>query len=78
MVTLNNLPRDISDQNPIILSTQAPIPKNHISFKFELTWLQHQDFIPLVKEIWEKQCFGLSTLDRIQAKLKRIKQFFKG
>ena len=78
MVTLLKLSRDISDHNSIILSTLADSPKKHISFRFELAWLRHQDFIPLVKEIWERQCFGLSALDRIQAKIKKVKQFVKG
>jgi len=78
MVTLHKLSRDISDHNSIILSTLADSTKKHISFRFELAWLRHQDFIPLVKEIWERQCFGLSALDRIQAKIKKVKQFLKG
>jgi len=78
LVTLHKLPRDISDQNPIILSTLADSPKKHISFRFELAWLRHQDFIPLVKDIWDRQCFGLSALDRIQVKIKKVKQFLKG
>jgi hypothetical protein len=31
-----------------------------------------------VKQIWEKPCRALSTLDKIQQKLKMIKQYFKG
>ena len=72
------LPREWSDHNPLILSTQTSVPLNKLSFRFELAWLKDQDFIPLVKEIWNKPCFAHSALDRIQSKLKRFKQFFKG
>jgi hypothetical protein len=49
-----------------------------IRFRFELSWLKHADFIPLVREIWDKHCHADTTFDRIQIKLKRFKKFFKG
>jgi len=41
--------------------------------------IKHPDFLAKVSEIWNKPCFALTALDRIQIKkLKRFKQFFKG
>ena len=67
------LQREVSDHNPLILSTQVNTPLRKLSFKFELAWLKEHDFIPTVKEIWERPCFAKTPLDRIQAKLKRFK-----
>ena len=41
-------------------------------------WLKDPDFFPLVHKIWNKPCHGDIAFDRIQIKLKRFKQFFKG
>jgi len=50
----------------------------NLSFRFELSWLKDRNFRPLVEEIWSQPCYAETAFDRIQAKLKRVKQFFKG
>lgn len=40
--------------------------------------MKHPDFIPLVQNLWNKPCYAESALDRIQLKLKKFKQYFKG
>lgn len=77
-VIVNKLPREVSDHNPLILHTDLSQPLNHLSFKFELAWLIQADFEDLVKNIWEKPCHAETAFDRIQIKLKRFKQYFKG
>ena len=77
-VFVYKLPREVSDHNPLILSTQTSPPPKKIPFRFELTWLKDQNFTPVVKSIWDKPCHAHTALDRIQIKLKRFKQFFKG
>ena len=72
------LPRELSDHNPLILSTQRAVQHRKLSFKFELAWLKDPNFLPLVKSIWDKPCHTTTALDRMQSKLKRFKQFFKG
>jgi len=49
-----------------------------ISFKFEISWLKDHDFKPLVAQIWNKHSHASSALERIQKKLKLVKQYFKG
>jgi len=39
---------------------------------------KHPDFLDKVKEVWDKPCYATSACDRIQAKMKRFKQYFKG
>jgi hypothetical protein len=78
LATVSKLPGEVSDHNPLILSVGIDRPRKKIEFKFELSWLKHQEFIPKVKEILEKPCRAVSALDRIQQKLKMFKQHFKG
>lgn len=49
-----------------------------IQFRFDLNWLKNQDFFTLVQKIWIKPCRAKSAVDKIQQKLKLLKQFFKG
>jgi len=77
-VFLHKLPRDLSDHTPLILSSDTNQPLRNLSFKLETSWIKHPDFLDKVREIWQKSCFAMSTPDRIQAKLKRFKQIFKG
>jgi hypothetical protein len=72
------LPREVSDHNPLILFSEACPVQRHIQFKFELSWLSNPDFIPTVKTIWSKSCRAKTTFDKIQQKLKMLKQYFKG
>ena len=50
-VFVYKLPRELSDHNPLILDTQTYVPMRKISFRFELSWLKDQNFIPLVDNI---------------------------
>ena len=72
------LPREVSDHSPLIFTTFQQQPLNGLSFKFELSWLKDPNFLTLVHDIWAKPCHAYCAFDRIQAKLKRFKQFFKG
>lgn len=75
---VKKLPRDISDHNPLILSMGSCNTPRHIQFRFERSWISNPDFLPAVRKIWDKPCNAKTTLDRIQQKLKLIKQYFKG
>lgn len=75
---LTKLPREISDHNPLILSSGPQLVPKTIIFRFELSWLSNPEFIPAVQKIWEKPCRAKSSLDKISQKLKLLKQYFKG
>ena len=77
-VQVHKLPREISDHNPLFLSIPTSDPEKKVSFRFELSWLKGPNFTTLVEEIWNVPCHAPSALGRIQAKLKCVKQYFKG
>lgn len=60
------------------MQTDTNKPLNHLNFRFETAWIVQPDFKEKVKDIWEKPCHAMSAFDRIQVKLKRCKQYFKG
>ncbi|PVH36725.1 hypothetical protein PAHAL_6G153500 [Panicum hallii] len=81
LATVSKLPREVSDHNPphpISGRVGGDRTRKKIDFRFELSWLKHQDFIPKVKQVWDKTCRAPSALDKIQQKLKLFKQYFKG
>jgi endonuclease/exonuclease/phosphatase family metal-dependent hydrolase len=63
---VNKLPREISDHNPLIVSSGKSERLPHLQFKFNLSWLQNPDFFTLVEKIWTKPCKTKSTIDKIQ------------
>lgn len=71
-------PREVSDHNPLILASGQHKNTKPIQFRFELSWLSNPEFIKAVEKIWLKPCRAKSALDRIQQKLKLLKQYFKG
>lgn len=77
-VVLNKLPREVSDHNPLILYTDLNRPLTHLEFRFEAAWLIHPEFVEKLNELWLKPCNAETALDRIQIKIKRFKQYFKG
>jgi len=74
---VSKLPREISDHNPLILNSSQQQPLRKLSFRFELMWLRNPEFLPTTQTIWDKPSHAETAFDRIQAKLKRFKQFFK-
>lgn len=77
-IMVKKLPREVSDHNPLIISSMVICTKKPLHFRFELNWLHNDDFYPIVEQIWNKPCKARSVLDRIQQKLKLFKQYFKG
>jgi hypothetical protein len=76
-VCVRKLPREVSDHSPLILSSGLMTHAKKIEFRFELSWLSN-DFFSAVNKIWNKPCRAVSALDKIQQKLKLLKQYFKG
>lgn len=42
-VTVSKLPREVSDHNSLILSTNSQIPLRYLRFRFELSWFSHPE-----------------------------------
>jgi hypothetical protein len=71
------MPRELSDHNPLVISLNINQPLRNLSFRFELSWLKHPDFLQKTQEIWDRRCHAETAFDKIQSKLKRFKQYFK-
>jgi hypothetical protein len=71
-------PRNMSDHNPLIISTQSADPRCRREFRFELTWLKHPDFTHKVAEIWHAPTRDEVVLDRVLFNLKKVTKFLKG
>lgn len=78
LAMVTKLPREVSDHNPLVLLYSAKTQPKSIQFRFELSWLRNPDFFTHVERIWNKPCRTKTSLDKIQQKLKLIKQYFKG
>jgi hypothetical protein len=53
-VMVRKLPRELSDHNPLILTTENKTPLKKLEFRFELSWLKHPEFHKKMSELWEK------------------------
>lgn len=62
----------------MILSTEQGLQFKSKTFCFETSWLKHHDFIPKVKEIWEKPILNHNAIDTWTIKIKRVKKFLTG
>ena len=78
LTTLRKVAREMSDHNPLLLCTdQERVNKSKHSC-FENAWLKHQDFVPKIKEIWERQISCDNVVERWCIKINRVKKFLKG
>lgn len=78
LTNIRKIPRYLSDHNPLILSSDQDQPQKFKTFCFETAWLKHHDFMPKIKEIWEKPIQSKSAIDTWTIKIKRVKKFLTG
>jgi hypothetical protein len=67
-------PRNMSDHNPLVISTQMINLGDRRDFRFELTWLKYPDFLHKVNEVWTTPTRDEVTLDKVLFKLKKVKK----
>lgn len=79
LVTVKRLVRDQSDHNPLVLDTgdNIVLPKKR-SVKFDKNWLNNEDFLLKVADIWKQPVSSSDPIDVLNIKLKRVKKYFKG
>jgi hypothetical protein len=71
--------RDLSGHTPLLLDTgDGRGISRQQEFKFELGWLLREGFIEMVKEVWENENGGSNSLERWQARVRRMRQFLRG
>jgi hypothetical protein len=80
MVSVRALERikGFSDHAPILLTTGTPKPPGNRKFKFELGWLQREEFSEMVKTIWARQVTAASPLQRWNSKIRALRSHLSG
>jgi hypothetical protein len=71
-------PREVSDHNPLILTSAGNQCKQNREFQFELAWIRHDEFMQIVQRIWEQPTRDRVSLNRALFKLKKVKKALKG
>ncbi|GAA0160340.1 hypothetical protein LIER_16919 [Lithospermum erythrorhizon] len=75
---VSHLARTHSDHPPILLDLSSECLRNKSSFKFQNMWTSHENFIKVVRDVWElpsvKQGIG-KFIDKIQQLKKELKQW---
>jgi len=78
LATVQALTREIFDHTPLLLDGGEPSHRGNVrNFKFELGWLTRDGFFDLVKDIWESENRGRSSMDRWQNKIRRLRRFLR-
>jgi hypothetical protein len=73
------LNREISDHTPLLLSLgEKGKAKKSAPFKFELRWLLEGGFFDVVSEVWRNENRGVTSMQRWQNKMRRLRQFLRG
>jgi hypothetical protein len=70
-------PRNISDHNPLILSTKFNQSRKRRDFRFKMTWIKHPEFLSKISEIWYEPTRDELILDRVLFKLKKVKKILE-
>jgi hypothetical protein len=55
-----------------------PQKKSQLAFKFELGWLLKEGFFELVADVWNKEQKGVTSMQKWQNKIRRLRQLLRG
>jgi hypothetical protein len=77
-VHVYKLPREISDNNPLSMVTRQNPTSRKRDFRFERYWLKNDECMEKLREIWGQPTRDSKALDRVQFKLRKVKNFLKG
>jgi hypothetical protein len=53
-------------------------PKKKYEFRFEKSWIKEEDFLVRVDRAWQQRVRATNSLDKLQKKLKNVKNCLKG
>ena len=70
------LAKTTSDHVPFMVKIGTSIPKSHI-FRFENFWLEHNDFLSVVHNIWTQDVTEVDSAKIIATKFKRLRKGLK-
>jgi hypothetical protein len=68
--------RVTSDHTPCVIQIGTTVPKAQI-FRFEKFWLDHPDFLEIVKVAWDAEVRTSNPAARISAKFKLLRRVLK-
>jgi hypothetical protein len=79
LASVQALTREISNHTPLLLDGGEPSHRGNIrNFKFELGWLTRDGLFKLVKEVWESENRGRSSMEQWLNKIRRLRHFLIG
>ncbi|KAK3212668.1 hypothetical protein Dsin_017374 [Dipteronia sinensis] len=70
------LPRSFSDHCPLLIRLSDFEVTSSRPFRFQSMWLEHQDFITLVRSIWSSSAVG-NPLPVVISKLRSLRKALK-
>jgi hypothetical protein len=68
--------RVTSDHTPCVVQIGTSVPKAQI-FRFENFWLEHPNFMDIVKSTWEMEVRANSAASKLSAKFKLLRRVLK-
>jgi hypothetical protein len=78
LARVTNLPRGVSDHNPLLLNFGDKDKKKAYTFRFEKWWLEIKGFEGMVKRWWDIHCLFSDPIDRWQHKIRNLRRKIKG
>lgn len=74
LVAVRKLAKSLSDHNALLLTSGSASANKPKGFRFELSWLQNEDFLPKLQEIWSHPMKAKTIIDIIHIKLQRCRK----
>jgi hypothetical protein len=79
LVSVRALTRTGSDHTPLLIETGLPAHLGRTRhFSFELSWLKHEGFFVMIKDLWESSNVGFTPIERWQNKIRTIRKYLRG
>jgi hypothetical protein len=69
------LSRGISDHTPLLLNTGTPSQPKASGFKFELAWLFKDGLHEKVREVWQRETKGSTSIEIWQNKIRSLRRY---
>ncbi|KAF9684916.1 hypothetical protein SADUNF_Sadunf03G0000100 [Salix dunnii] len=67
------LPRQVSDHCAMVLRFEPASPRGNLVFKFLNQWAEHDDFLDIVHQVWQRNIVG-NPMFKLTSKLTILKQ----
>jgi hypothetical protein len=78
LARITNLPRGVSEHNPLLLNFGDKDKKRAYTFRFEKWWMEIEGFEHMVKRWWDIDCPFSNPIDWWQYKMRNFRKKIKG